>query len=126
MTTTPKLAPDKLMRYMRSAKARWERERHEAEGRRERAWELARTAGHLLKEQFGATRVIAFGSLAHGAWFSRRSDIDLAVEGIPPQEFWRAWCALDHLEQRFEIDLTALESAPVRLREEIERVGVSL
>lgn len=40
----------------------------------------ARRASHILKEEFGATRVVAFDSLAHGAWYGSCSDVDLAVE----------------------------------------------
>jgi len=83
-------------------------------------------AAQLLREEFGATRVIAFGSLAHGAWFEPRSDIDLAVEGVPVEAFWRAWCALDRLGSTVEIDLVAIESAPERLRDEIAQQGVAL
>jgi predicted nucleotidyltransferase len=63
--------------------------------------------------------VIIFGSLAHGAWFHPRSDIDLAVEGLAPESFWRAGSALDHLEPAFEIDLIAFEAAPPELAQEI-------
>ncbi len=79
----------------------------------------------MLKERFGARRVVVFGSLAHGAWFHARSDIDLAVEGIPPEDFFRAWAALDHIESPFEIDLIACEHAPERMRQAIEQ-GVGL
>lgn len=41
--------------------------------RRDRAWEVARKAAIILKERFGATRVLVFGSLAHRAWFTPRS-----------------------------------------------------
>jgi predicted nucleotidyltransferase len=70
--------------------------------------------------------VIAFGSLAHGAWFGPRSDIDLAVEGVSADAFWRAWAALDRVEPAFEIDLVAIEVAPERLRDEIDQQGVAL
>ncbi|RME45498.1 MAG: hypothetical protein D6791_10595 [Chloroflexi bacterium] len=67
-----------------------------------------------------------FGSLAHGAWFHPNSDIDLAAAGIPPQAFWRAWCALDQVSEGFEINLVALEAVPERLRREIETGGREL
>lgn len=45
-------------------------------------------AARILREA-GATEVYAFGSAAHGR--SRPdSDIDLAVRGLPPEEFFRA------------------------------------
>jgi predicted nucleotidyltransferase len=90
------------------------------------AWSIARRAAHLLREEFGATRVIAFGSLVHNAWFGSRSDIDLAVEGIPAEAFWRAWCALDRLDPAVNIDLIAIEAASDSLRDEIVHQGVAL
>ncbi len=55
----------------------------------ERAWRVAREAASLLKADFGAERVCLFGSLARGT-FRSKSDIDLAVEGLPEREFFRA------------------------------------
>jgi uncharacterized protein len=124
MATT--IVPEVMARYRRSAQVRETVLLQESEQRRQAAWSIARRAAHLLREEFGATRVIAFGSLAHGAWFGPRSDIDLAAEGIPPQVFWRAWCALDHIDSTVDIDLIAIESAPDRLRDEIMHQGVPL
>ena len=126
MEATTTIPPEAMARYRRAALARAGTREREAEQRREAAWSTARRAARLLREEFGATRVVAFGSLAHGAWFGPRSDIDLAVEGIPPQAFWRAWCALDRLDAAVEIDLVAIESAPERLRDEIAAQGVAL
>lgn len=120
------VSPEALAQYRRAALAREAARRQDAERRREAAWDIARRAARLLREEFGATRVLAFGSLAHGAWFGPRSDIDLAVEGIPAGAFWRAWCALDRLGSTAEIDLIALESAPPSLLAEIAQHGVAL
>jgi predicted nucleotidyltransferase len=65
-----------------TARRRWEAEQQALAQRRERTWELVRRAAAMLKEQFGATRVVAFGSLVHGHWFSSASDVDLAAWGI--------------------------------------------
>jgi predicted nucleotidyltransferase len=123
--TTP-IAPEAMARYRRTALAREGAHLQETEVRRQVAWTVALRAARLLRQDFGATRVVAFGSLAHGAWFRLHSDIDLAVEGIPPQIFWRAWGALDRLDPAVDIDLIAIESAPERLRDEIVQQGVSL
>ena len=120
------IIPEAMARYRRSALAREMALQREAEQRHQVAWDIARRAAGLLREEFGATRVIAFGSLAHGAWFGVRSDIDLAAEGIPAEAFWRAWCALDRLDPTVDIDLVAIESAPERLRDEITQQGVAL
>jgi uncharacterized protein len=120
------IPPEAMARYRRSAAAREMALRQETERRRQAAWSIARRAANLLREEFGATQVIAFGSLAHDAWFGSHSDIDLAAEGIPAEAFWRAWCAVDRLDLAVEIDLVAIESAPPKLRDEIMRHGESL
>ncbi len=126
MSVEAAIAPEVMARYRRTAQAREAARRREIEGRRQAAWSVARQAAAVLRETFGATRVIAFGSLAHGAWFGPRSDIDLAVEGVPADAFWRAWAALDRLAPGFEIDLVAIEAASERLRDEIISQGVAL
>ncbi len=96
------------------------------EERWKRAWQVAQQAADLLRERFGATRVVVFGSLAHRSWFTSWSDIDLAVWGIPPDAFYRAVALVTRLSPEFEIDL--VESAECRpaLQRVIEREGVEL
>ena len=57
----------------------------------ERAWRVARAAANVLREQFDATRVVAFGSLAHRDGFTLWSDIDLAAWGIRQAHFTGRW-----------------------------------
>ena len=123
--TTP-ILPERMEAYRRTARRRELEQKQAMAQRRESAWIVARQAAGLLKEQFGATRVVAFGSLAHEAWFHLRSDIDLMAAGIPPEKFWRAWAALDDISAGFEIDLIADDEMTERLRAVIEREGVEL
>jgi len=92
----------------------------------ERAWEVARTAASLLRQKFGATRVVVFGSLAHRAWFTPWSDIDLAAWGIPPDAFYRAVAIVTGISPEFEVDLVAPEDCRPTLCQVIEREGVDL
>lgn len=112
--------------YRATARQREERERQEQAQRAQHARALAQQAAALLKEQFGATRVVLFGSLARRDSFHKRSDVDLAVEGIESQDFWRAWSALDMLGSEIEINLVDVKGASSALRREIERGGVEL
>jgi predicted nucleotidyltransferase len=120
------IMPEKMEQYRRTARKRENEQKQAMAQRRESAWIVAHQAASLLNEQFGATRVVAFGSLAHGAWFHARSDIDLMVAGIPPETFWRAWAALDQISDGFEIDLVAADELNERLRATIAREGVEL
>jgi len=112
--------------YRATARQQAERERCALRQRTQRARAIARKAAALLKERFGAKRALLFGSIARDDAAHSRADIDLAVAGIPAQDFWRAWAALDELGDEFEIDLIDVETAPSRLQREIEREGILL
>jgi predicted nucleotidyltransferase len=92
----------------------------------ERAWSVAQAAAEVLREQFGATRVVAFGSLAHRDWFTPWSDIDLAAWGISPGAFYRAVAVVTGISPEFKLDLVAPEDCQPSLRDVIEREGVTL
>jgi len=64
--------------------------------------------------------------MAHEAWFDSDSDIDLAVEGIKPEDYWRAWEAAETMIEDRLVDLIDVESASGSLKESIERYGVIL
>lgn len=120
--TTLDISPDELHTYQPGKRLQ---ESYSAE-RWKRAWEVAQTAAILLHQKFGATRVVAFGSLAHRKWFSQWSDIDLAAWGISAYEFCRAVAVVTGLSSEFKIDLLDPESCRHSLREKIEREGVEL
>ena len=92
----------------------------------DRAWEVARTAAELLRERFGATRVVVFGSLAHDEWFTRWSDIDLAAWGIPPDAFFRAVAVVTGLSAEFKVDLVDPEDCRPDVHQAIDREGVAI
>ena len=84
----------------------------------------AAAAARVLKEEFAATRVRLFGSLARGD-ADDGFDIDLAVEGVEPKRFFSAWAAAGlKLTRRF--DLIDLADAPPLLRQRVEEDGVDL
>ncbi|MFQ6100788.1 MAG: nucleotidyltransferase family protein [Anaerolineae bacterium] len=80
----------------------------------------AQACAKLLKRRFGARQVILFGSLAgQGPWHDR-SDIDLAVEGLAPADYFRALSACwELLPQGINLDLVPMEDARPELRAHI-------
>jgi predicted nucleotidyltransferase len=94
--------------------------------RRDRAWEVARAAARLLREKFGAKRVVAFGSLAHRAWFTPWSDVDLAAWGIAPDKYFKAVAAVMDIRSDFEVQLVDVDCCFQKLREVIEQQGIDL
>lgn len=90
------------------------------------AWTIARAAARLLRERFGATRIVAFGSLVHRAWFGPSSDIDLAAWGIPDDQYYRAVAAVTGMSSDFRIDLVDPDGCRASMRLTIEQEGIDL
>lgn len=110
------------------AAAHWRALAREADRQgRARALELRRRlprAVALLREQYRATRVVLFGSLATDRCHAN-SDVDLAVAGLMSERYF---AALGDLMSIFQapVDLVEIEQAPASLRERIDSEGESL
>lgn len=91
--------------------------------RHERAWEVAHRASRLLREAYGASRVMVFGSLVHGYWFSLTSDIDMAAWGISKEDFFIAVAKLQDLSLDFSFDLVRMEDSITGLQEAVLQHG---
>ena len=83
-------------------------------------------AARQLKSQFNVQRVILFGSLADTDWFIPNSDIDLAVEGLSPSDFWNAWRVVEDVIGDRPVDLIEIETASESLRNAIQKYGMEL
>jgi len=98
------------------------------EGRKERhrkALAFAKKAARMLKEEFGVQKVYLFGTCTDENRFRLDSDIDIAVVGIKPEDFFKAWVAVER-DSKFEIDLVDLETAPSTLKRRVEKIGVKI
>lgn len=95
-------------------------------GQYERAWRVAQAAAKVLRQQFGATRVVVFGSLTRRDWFTSWSDIDLVAWGISPEVFYRAVAVVADISAEFRLDLVAPEDCQPSLQDVIEREGITL
>jgi predicted nucleotidyltransferase len=65
------------------------------EQRRQQALIIAQECVGILKQEFGATEVIVFGSLRGDAPWHWRSDLDLAVRGMSEQAIWEAYSKIE-------------------------------
>lgn len=126
MPTTLDLTPDQIERYRESAKKRLQHDREEVERRREQAWQAAKRASNVLKTQFGATRVVAFGSLVQKAGFTRWSDVDVAAWGIAPEDTFQAIGIISELDTSVPVNLVDVNTARPSLLEVIVRDGIDL
>lgn len=82
--------------------------------------DLGRIVDALVRE-FGAKRIILFGSLVRGR-FAPGSDIDLAVEGIPHGDYFAALAAANRLT-RLWVDLKPLEDLDPHFRQRVLTTG---
>ncbi|MDD2709560.1 MAG: nucleotidyltransferase domain-containing protein [Verrucomicrobiae bacterium] len=76
----------------------------------------------VLSSYLDIRRVWIFGSLARGRKSDWRSDLDLAVEGLPVNLHARFWSELDQAVS-MPVDVIRWETASALLREEITKWG---
>ncbi len=94
--------------------------------RKREALSIARTAAQLLRKEFGAQKVVVFGSLAHEKGFGPWSDIDLGAWGIPPEKFYSAVAVATGLSPFFKIDLVDVAECRPTLQKVIEKEGIEV
>ena len=85
-----------------------------------RAWQTAYRVAAMLYEDFGATRVAVFGSLAEREWFSAHSDIDIAVWGISDSAYLKAAYDAYYFSSEFKVDLVDFDSCKGDFRKRIQ------
>lgn len=85
---------------------------------------VAQECARILKQEFGAQRVVLFGSLLDHEQMWWGSDIDLAVWGLPEQDIFRAGACIEQGHD-FAIDLVEIQRALPHVRKAIEQ-GIEL
>ena len=126
MPTAKDLTAEELEVFRAAARRRRAAEKAALAQREQRAWELARLAAALLRERFGAGRVVVFGSLVHPGCFTERSDVDLAAWGLQPHDTLRAMGAVMDLGQEIPLNLVDVNICRPVILEAIERDGVAV
>lgn len=117
--------PEQMAVYRRTALQRQAQRQQLREERRAAALAFAQDAAALLKNAYGAERVILFGSLARQGIFDERSDVDLAVQGLDERRYCRALAQLMNLQPDISVDLIRLEEASPSLADAIH-AGITL
>jgi uncharacterized protein len=96
----------------------------ERQRRREDLRRGAKCAAERIRCRWGeAVRVFLFGSVADPDLYHLDSDLDLAVQGLSPEEYWAAWQEVEGCAGAARVDLVRLETAGESLRERIRREG---
>ena len=92
-----------------------------AEAHRLSAVAEARRLTAFLRKRFEFEAIYLFGSVLSRR-FRRRSDLDMAIKGLKPQDFFKAYAFLIR-ESAYTIDLKPFEDMPEDMQEKIEREG---
>ena len=123
--TAKDLSPSELAEYRQRLNEHFHHRKVD-EALLQRAWQTAHCVAAMLYEDFGATRVAVFGSLAERDWFSPWSDIDIAVWGIPPDKYLKAVVEAKHISRWFKVDLVDFESCEGLFRERVQSQAVPI
>jgi predicted nucleotidyltransferase len=90
------------------------------EHRRQEAIAVAEQCAQILRQEFGATKIILFGSLRGDAPWHWQSDLDLAVSGISDEALWQAHQQLALVMPNWlKFDLVDLEQVAPQVRSRI-------
>lgn len=120
------IPPEQMQKYKHTAQARWQTQRAQQRLRQQHAWQLAREAAKLLKDEYDAERVVVFGSLTQADRFSARSDVDLAAWGLTAANWLRAGAAVRDLSSEVELNLVDVTCCSPEVLAVIEQEGVPL
>jgi predicted nucleotidyltransferase len=120
------VSKQKMDVYKATASRRLKREQEQLALCYSQKWALAKRAARLLKEQFGAQRVVAFGSITQKELFHLCSDLDIAVWGLDEKKYYRAVAKLLEIDPAQRLDLIRIEDARDSLRSVINQEGILL
>lgn len=118
--TAKTLSPEELKEYRIRLDEHFQNRKVD-EALLQRAWYTAHRIAAMLYDDFGATQVAVFGSLAQRNWFSKWSDIDIAVWGIPSEKYFRASSRASDISGLFKVDLVDYENCKGVFRERIQK-----
>ena len=123
--TAKDLSPEELAEYRRKLDQHIQNRKVD-EALLQRAWQTVHRVAAMLYEDFGVTQVAVFGSLTKRESFSKWSDINIAVWGIPNDKYFRAVWKAEDISRLFEVDLVDFENCTTLYRERIESQAVRI
>jgi predicted nucleotidyltransferase len=90
------------------------------EARRQAAIAAAHRCSQILKQDFGASDVVLFGSLRGDAPWHRHSDLDLAIRGLSSTAIHNAYLRLEKVVPPWlAFDLVDIDTVPGHIRAQI-------
>jgi predicted nucleotidyltransferase len=119
------ITPEELASCRKQLERQWN-SRKVDETLLERAWQVAYEIATLLYDEFGATQVAAFGSLAEPISFTKSSDIDIAVWGLSDKAHSEANNKVMDIGTGFKIDLINFDTTKGLFRERVLQQAIPI
>ena len=120
-----KMSADQLSACRKRLKQHW-KSRIVDESLLHRAWHVAHEVAALLYEQFDATQVAVFGSLTEPMWFTKGSDIDIAVSGLSHDLYDKAYKKVMNFDSEFKIDFINFGTSQGIFRERVQHQAIPI
>lgn len=111
--------------YVEGWKRKWAADEAAARARSAVAWERCERIRDLLRDVFGARRVVVTGSLARGE-FRTGSDVDIAIEGVSDDQFFAASAEAQRVAGDLPLDVVPMEAGSEAYLTELRAIGVVL
>jgi len=124
MTPLTEEQKQEIITEVLAARANREQFLLEMKQRQQAGLKIAQKCASLLKEKYGVTKVVLFGSLLNYEEITPHSDLDLAVWDLPEKDYFKAIAELDN-GQDFEVDLVEVQKAHPYILEAIAQ-GIEL
>ncbi len=124
--TADQLSKSELAHYREATQKRKKQKEKKLEKRYINAQRIAHELADILYRDFSAQKVILFGSLTKREFFNEKSDIDLAVIGLPSDIFYASLTAIDSFSKDYKVDLIDLGDCVSKLKDIIIKEGVVL
>ena len=123
--STQKISPDELAACRKRLEQVW-KNRVMDESLLHQAWHTVHEVAALLYEQFGATQVFVFGSLTEPMWFTKGSDIDIAVSGLSNDVYNKALSKIMDFDLAFKIDIINFDRSKGLFRERVKYQAIPI
>ncbi|MCY3742963.1 MAG: hypothetical protein OXH00_18260 [Candidatus Poribacteria bacterium] len=125
MMSTEKISPDELAACRKRLEAVW-KNRVMDEGLLHEAWHTAHEVAMLLYDEFNASQVFVFGSLTEPMWFTKGSDIDIAVSGLSDDTYDKAYGKVIYFDAPFKIDFINFDRLKGLFRERVKHQAIPI
>ncbi len=120
-----KMSPSELSACRKRLEQVW-KSRSVDEGLLHQAWRDAQEVAILLYKEFGATQVVIFGSLTEPMWFTKGSDIDIAVSGLSNDLYDKAYKKIMDFDSEFKIDIINFDRSKGLFRERVKYQAIPI